>query len=96
MDTSNNTEEFLNKNKTMQTMRVIWTILIVVFGAIVLWRLYLWSDGRDNLRGLLSPLGMIFVGLGAILRPRNRNLSYIFTGIALVLVIAGLILMIIY
>lgn len=77
-------------------MRVIWMILSVVFVGIVLLDLYLWSNGKGNLRGILPPLGMIFVGIGAIIRPRNRNLSYVFTGIALVLVISGLILMIIY
>lgn len=80
----------------MKTMRIIWTILIVVFAALVLLRLYGWSKGQDNLRGLLSPLGMVFVGLGAIIRPRNRMLSYVFTGIALVLVITGLVLMLVY
>lgn len=91
-----NTEEYLDKNKTMRTMRIIWKILIAVFVVIVVWRFYEWSIGRDNLRGILSPLGMIFVGLGAITRPRNRNLSYVFTGIALVLVVTGLILMFVY
>ncbi len=86
----------MNKNKTMKTMRIIWMILIAVFAALVLFRLYSWSKGEDNLRGLLSPLGMVFVGLGAIIRPRNRMLSYVFTGIALVLVITGLALMLIY
>lgn len=95
-ETPNNSEEYLNKNKTMQTMSVVWKILIVVFAAIVAWRLYQWSIGQDNLRGILSPLGMIFVGLGAIIRPRNRNLSYIFTGVALILVFTGLALMFIY
>lgn len=95
-NTPKNSEEGLNKNKTMRTMRVIWMILTAVFAAIVLWRLYQWSNGQDNLRGILSSLGMIFVGLGAIVRPRNRTLSYVFTGIALVLVITGLILMFIY
>ena len=80
----------------MQTMRVMWLILIVVFTGIVLFDLYRWSTGKENLRGLLPPLGMIFVGLGVIIRPRNRIVSYIFTGIALVLVISGLVLMLVY
>jgi hypothetical protein len=92
-DTPENTEEYLDKNKTMRT---IWMIVTAVFAAIVLWRLYLWSNGQDNLRSVLSSLGMVFVGLGAMIRPRNRKLSYIFTGIALVLVITGLVLMFIY
>ena len=71
-------------------------ILIAVFAVIILLRLYDWSNGRDNGRGILSPLGMIFVAAGALIRPRNRQLSYIFTGITLVLVISGLILMLVY
>ncbi len=93
---SGNLDETSTKAKAAQTMRVIWIILIAVFAVIVLWRLYDWSNGRDSLRGILSPLGMIFVATGALIRPRNRNLSYIFTGIALVLVISGLILMLVY
>ncbi len=91
-----NNKDYLNKNKTMRTMRVVWMVLIVVFTAFVFLRLYSWSNGRENLRGILSPLGMIFVGLGAIIRPRNRMLSYVFTGVALVLVISGLVLMLVY
>lgn len=95
-DSVENGEDYLRTNKTMRTMRVVWSILMAVFAALVLWRLYEWSNGRDNLRGILSPLGMIFVGAGAIIRPRNRNLSYVFTGIALVLVFTGLALMLVY
>lgn len=96
----NNTSDDLDENpknaKMLQTMRIIWMILIAVFAAVVLWRLYDWSNGQDNLRGVLSPLGMIFVGAGALIRPRNKMLSYIFTGIAMILVISGLVLLFIY
>lgn len=95
-NTPGNTGEDSNKNKTMKTMRIIWMILTAVFAAIILWRLYQWSNGQDNLRGILSSFGMVFVGLGAIIRPRNRTISYVFTGIALVLVFTGLALMLIY
>lgn len=81
------------KAKLARTMQIVWTILIAVFVVIITFRLYGWANGTDNLRGILSPLGMIFIGAGAIIRPRNPNLSYVFTGIALVLVISGLILM---
>lgn len=77
-------------------MRLVWTILTVVFAVMVLWRLYDWSNGHENLRGFLSPIGMIFVGVGALIRPRNRNLSFVFTGIALILVFTSLVLMLIY
>lgn len=93
---SNDAEANSDKNKNIRTMRIIWKILICVFAGIVLFDLYRWANGQENLRGLFSPLGMIFVGIGAIIRPRNRNLSYVFTGIALVLVITGLILMLVY
>ena len=95
-NTPDNLDETSKKAKATQTMRVIWIILIAVFSVIFLWRLYDWSNGRDSLRGIMSSFGMIFVGIGALIRPRNRNLSYVFTGIALVLVITSLILMLIY
>jgi len=93
---SNTTDESAAANNRNRTMRLVWTILTAVFALIVLWRLYDWSNGRENLRGILSPMGMIFVGLGALIRPRNRNLSFVFTGIALILVFTGLALMLIY
>ena len=93
---TNDSNETAQKAKSARTMDVLWTILMVVFAGIIAFRLYGWANGTDNLRGVLSPLGMIFVGAGAILRPRNRNLSYVFTGIALVLVVSGLILMFVY
>lgn len=93
---TNDTDEAARKAKSARTLQIIWTILIVVFAVITAIRLYGWANGTDNLRGILSPLGMIFVGAGALIRPRNQMLSYVFTGIALVLVISGLILMFIY
>ena len=95
-NTPDNLDAAAKKAKLEQTMRVIWTILIAIFAVIAAWRLYDWSRGQDNLRGVLSPFGMIFLGIGAIVRPRNARLSYVFTGIALILVIASLILLFIY
>ena len=74
-------------------MEIVWAILIVVFLGIIAFRLYGWAKGTDNLRGIVSPLGLIFVGAGAIMRPRNPKLSYVLTGIALILVFSGLIMM---
>ena len=94
MDNTTGTgEKDLNKNKTIQT---IWTILIVVFAGLVLWYLYQWQTAGASLRQILSPLGMVFVGLGVITRSRNRRVSVIFTSIALVLVLSGLALMFVY
>jgi hypothetical protein len=89
-------EEEAKRAKNIQTMRTIWMILIVVFAVIAVWRIYDWSLGQDNLRGVLSPFGMIFLGTGAIIRPRNARLSYVFTGIAMILVFTSLILLLIY
>ncbi|HEX8639101.1 MAG TPA: hypothetical protein VF692_13615 [Pyrinomonadaceae bacterium] len=93
---TNDSNETAQKAKSAQTMQVLWSILMAVFAGIIAFRLYGWANGTDNLRGILSPLGMIFVGAGAILRPRNPGLSYVLTGIALILVISGLILMFVY
>jgi len=78
--------------KITNTMRTIWIVLITVFVAVILWRVYEWSNGQGNLRDILSPLGMIFIGLGIIVRPQNKVLSYSMTGIAAILVITGLVL----
>ncbi len=73
-------------------MRNIWMVLITIFVAVILWSVYKWSNGQGNLRNILSPLGMIFIGLGIIVRPYNRVLSYSMTGIAAILVLTGLVL----
>ena len=95
-NTTEGSEESIDKAKSMRTIRIIWTILIVAFAAIIILQLYEWANGKDNFRSILAPFGMIFVGAGALVRPRNVMLSYILTGIALVLVVTGLVLMIIY
>lgn len=82
--------------KAWKTMRFIWMILIAIFALLAVWRLYDWSRGQDNLRGVMSPFGMLFLGIGAIIRPQNAKLSYVFTGIALFLVFTSLILLFIY
>ena len=91
-NTSNNLDENSKAAKINNTMRIVWIILITVFAAVILWRVYDWSNGQGNLRDILSPLGMIFIGLGIIVRPHNRLLSYSMTGIAAILVVAGLVL----
>lgn len=84
------------KAKTVRTMRLVWMVLIAIFALLAVWRFYDWSRGQDNLRGVMSPFGMIFLGIGAIIRPQNKQLSYVFTGIALMLVLTNLVLMLIY
>lgn len=95
-NTPDNLDLETKKAKAEKMMRIIWIVLIAIFSVLALWRVYDWSRGQDNLRGVLSPFGMIFLGIGAIIRPQNARLSYVFTGIALVLVFASLILLFIY
>ena len=82
--------------KTVRTLRVLWTILLPVFALIVLYDLYEYSQGRDELRHALAPFGMLFVGAASLIRPRNKNLATVFVAIALVLVVGGLIAMFVY
>ncbi len=84
------------KEKIARTMRVIWSILIVIFGFLLLFRLYDWSRGGDGLRHILSPLGMIFVGLANIFGARNKNLRIVLTAIAMILVVSALITLFVY
>lgn len=91
-NTPDNLDENSKAAKINNTMRVVWIILVTVFAAVILWRVYTWSNGQGNLRDILSPLGMIFIGLGIIVRPYNKILSYSMTGIAAILVITGLVL----
>lgn len=92
----NNTDDAAQKAKVARMLRIIWIILIAVFAVVIIFHLYGWSQGRETLRSILSPLGLIFAGAGALVRPRNRMLSFILTGIALFLVFTALVLMIIY
>ncbi len=89
-------DETAKKEKTMRTVRILWSILAAVFAFIVLLRLYSWSQGKDGLHEILSPLGMVFVGLSTIVGSRNKNLSYVLLAIALILVVSGLATMFIY
>ncbi len=90
------TDNDAGKEKAARTMRVIWSILTPVFALIVLFQLYEWSRGDDSLRGILSPFGMIFLGLANMFARRNKNLRTVLIAIALILVVSGLIASIIY
>jgi hypothetical protein len=95
-DTPETPQQASNNFVKNRTLHKIWMVLIPFFLLIIIWRLYNWSNGQENFVGVLPPLGMIFVGMGTLIRPRNRNLSFLFTGIAMVLVITALILMFVY
>jgi len=84
------------KEKAARTMRVIWSILIVIFAFFALFQLYEWSVGKTGLRHILSPLAMVFLGLSGVFGARNKNLRIVLTAIALILVVSGLITMFVY
>ncbi len=93
---NNEPNNVAKKEKLLRTVRIIWSMLSAVFALIVLWRLYNWSQGKDGWHEILSPLGMVFVGLGTIIGSRNKNLSYVLLAIAVILVISGLVTTILY
>jgi len=93
---SENKEEDLKKAKSARTARIVWMILIPIFGAVILWTLYNYANGKDNLRSILSPLGMIFLGIASLLDDRSKTLKSILLGVAMILVITGLVLVIVY
>lgn len=84
------------KAKMMRTVRIVWSVLIPIFAVIICIRLYSWSQGKDGLREILSPTGMIFVGLANIFTKRNKTLSTIFVALGLILVVAGLATLFVY
>ena len=68
-----------------------WYFLIPLFVLIIVWRLYDWSQGRDDFFGIFSPLGMIFVGLASLAGRQNRPLHYFFLAVGLISVTVGLV-----
>ena len=96
MDNTPNEADAAKKGKLMRTARIIWAIIIPVFAVIICIRLYSWSQGKGGLHEILSPLGMICVGLANIFSARNKTLSSIFVGLGLILVTAGLITLFVY
>ena len=83
-------EETLKQEKTLNLVRNLWMFLIPFFVAIILYNLYKWSKGSDSLPSILSPLGMVFVGLASIIGFRNKPLSYVFLALGLISVFGGL------
>lgn len=93
---NNEADNAAKKEKLMRTVRILWLFLSAIFALIVLWRLYTWSQGKDGLHEILSPLGMCFVGLATITGSRNKMLSYVLLAIAMILVFSGLATAIMY
>ena len=76
----------------MKTARKVWMFLIPLFAVIILFNLYnWWTQGKDTLPSILSPLGMIFVGLASITGSRNKPLSYVFLVLGMIAVVGGLV-----
>ena len=79
-----------NRRFTQQTARKFWYFLTPIFVLIVLWRVYQWTQGGDELWGGLPSLGMVFLGL-SIIAGKERKPSYnILLTLALVCVFTGL------
>ncbi len=70
---------------------VIWLILIPVFATVILLNLYRWNTDQKELWGILAPLGMIFIGLRQIFGDRNKTMSHVFSALALILIMSGLV-----
>lgn len=86
-------EEILKQEKALKTARTVWMFLIPVFAVVILFNLYNWStQGKDNFPSILSPLGMIFVGLASVTGSRNKPMSYVFLVLGMIAVVAGLVM----
>ncbi len=84
-------EEKLKQEKMLKTARTVWMFLIPLFAFVILFNLYnWWTQGKDTLPSILSPLGMIFVGFASITGSRNKPLTYVFLALGMIFVIAGL------
>lgn len=84
-------EDKLKQEKILKTVRILWMFLIPFFAVIILFNLYNWTRGSDSLPSILSPLGMIFVGLASVTGSRNKPLSYVFLVLGMIAVVAGLV-----
>lgn len=77
-------------------LRIVWSILTLIFVGVVLLHLHEWSQGTESWHEMLSPLGMVFLGAAILFGAKNKNLYRVLIGIALILVVTGLITLIIY
>lgn len=83
--------------KREKGLRVFWLLMIGVFLTVIVLRVLNWvrdggTSGDGNLYGILSPLGMIFVGLVRIGVTANRTLRAILLAVGLALALAGLVM----
>ncbi len=76
--------------KREKTLRVFWMMLIGVFFAVIVLRVMNWLRDGGDLYGILSPLGMVFVGLVQMRITNNKVLQTILLVVAVVLVFSGL------
>ncbi|HXG86196.1 MAG TPA: hypothetical protein VNI84_19405 [Pyrinomonadaceae bacterium] len=81
--------------KTARTMRVFWMVLIGIFFAVIVLRVLNWIRDGGDLYGILSPLGMIFVGLVQMRVTSNKAMQTTLLVAGMVFVLAGLVMAII-
>lgn len=93
---SKDEEKDAKQAKIQRTARTVWMILIPIFAAVILWELYSYANGKDNLRGIMTPLGMIFLGVASIVDERSKMLKSILLVAAMIIIISGLIMAIVY
>lgn len=93
MNEINGSPDGEKKAKMMRTLRYIWMVLIPLFGIILLLNLYNWKYNNNSLSGIFSPLTFIFLGLASIVGKEKKALHYIFLGIAIISLLAGITLL---
>lgn len=74
-----------------KTLRPIYYFLIVLAVLLIVWRVYQWSQGRDNFYGIGSPLGLVFLFAAMIVGKSNIALYYGLLAAALLCVFASFI-----
>lgn len=89
-NTTENSQADAKAIKREKTWRVFWMMLIGVFFAVIVLRVMNWLRDGGELYGILSPLGMIFVGLVQMRVTNNKTLQIILLAVAMTLVLAGL------
>ena len=88
-DTSNNETKDEKRARVLEKTGKIWMIMTPIFALIALFSFYNWTQGSSS-SNLFSQLGLMFVGLSAIVSKRNKTLSYILLAAAVILIIVGL------
>ena len=75
-----------------KTLEIVYYILIVVFIIVGGIRIYSWSRGTDDIAGIFTPFGFAALFASTIIGPERKPLYYPLFGIAVVLIILGLVL----